>query len=398
MDVYKLMGGMVRVELTSANIPAAYIRFADAGIEIWDVEQRDELVICFCVTRTQFNQLRAICDKYGDMIKPLRRDGLYWRLKSIWKRPVLLFGLVFLMALVAYLPGRIFFVEIDGNHSVPSRLILEAAENSGICFGASRREVRSERVKNALLEAVPQLQWAGVNTYGCVAKISVRERSKTEEFSVQGGYGNVVALRDGVITDCTATRGNLLCKVGQAVTEGEVLISGYTDCGICIRVEQAQGEIFARTIRNASVLTPRKYTRRSGEPELHYKISLLIGKKRINLWKDSGISEASCGRMYEEYYIILPGGFRLPAALVVETFSTWSYRESSLSDMDAEALLAPFAENYLAQQMVAGSIRSAETRITENEGCFCLDGQYVCVEMIGSMQREQIGENDGKTG
>lgn len=398
MDAYKRIGGMVRVELTSANIPAAYVRFADAGIEIWDVEQKDELVICFSVSRTQFSRLKAICDKYGDMIKPLRRDGLYWRLKSIWKRPVLLIGLVFLLALVAYLPGRIFFVEIDGNHSVPSRLILEAAENSGICFGASRREVRSERVKNALLEKVPQLQWAGVNTYGCVAKISVRERTKTEQSSVQSGYGNVVALRDGVITDCTATRGNLLCKVGQAVTEGEVLISGYTDCGICLRVEQAQGEIFARTIRKVSVLTPQKYTRRSGEPEQHYKISLLIGKKRINLWKDSGISEASCGRMYEEYYIILPGGFRLPAALVVETFSTWSHRESSLSDMDAEALLALFAEKYLTQQMVAGSIRSAETRFAEEEGSFRLDGQYVCVEMIGSMQREQIGENDGKTG
>lgn len=35
-------------------------------------------------------------------------------------------------------------------------------------------------MKNALLSAIPELQWAGVNTYGCRAVISVRERTLPE--------------------------------------------------------------------------------------------------------------------------------------------------------------------------------------------------------------------------
>ena len=44
--------------------------------------------------------------------------------------------------------------------------------------------IRSEKVKNSLLQRIPQLQWAGINTDGCVAVISVREKTaiKNSEF------------------------------------------------------------------------------------------------------------------------------------------------------------------------------------------------------------------------
>ena len=89
-------------------------------------------------------------------------------------RPVLLAGLGILFLLAMYLPSRVLFIRVEGNMQIPDRQILAAAEECGIRFGASRREVRSEKVKNALLSSVPQLQWAGVNTAGCVATISVR--------------------------------------------------------------------------------------------------------------------------------------------------------------------------------------------------------------------------------
>ena len=396
MDVYKSLSGLIRVTLTSADIPGAFCRIADGGMEIWNAEQTDEVTASFFISRHHFRNLKALCEKYGDSLKLVHHRGIYWKGKALVRRPVLLCGILFLLALVLYLPGRVFFVEVEGNQNVPTRLILAAAEENGIFFGASRREVRSERVKNALLEAVPQLQWAGVNTYGCVARISVRERTVAEEPAVQGGYGNIVALRDGVITSCTATKGNLLCKTGQAVKQGEVLISGYTDCGICLRVEQAEGEVYGRTIRNLSVIMPSEYLGRTIQIEQRYKISLLIGKKRINLWKDSGIQEATCDRMYEEYYMILPGGFRLPVALVVETYSAWQLTKSPMDDGTAEELLNTFARAYLTGQMVAGAIQGEETEMIVSDGICQMDGQYVCIEMIGSMQREQIGEHNGK--
>jgi sporulation protein YqfD len=149
--------------------------------------------------------------------------------------------------LTIFLPTRVLFIHVEGNSTVEERRILEAAQECGIRFGASRRQVRSEKMKNRLLEKVPELKWAGVNTSGCTAVISVREQPVQEQRTGYTGISSIVAACDGRITSCTVTKGNGLCAPGQVVQKGQLLISGYLDCGICIRVTGAEGEIFAET-------------------------------------------------------------------------------------------------------------------------------------------------------
>ena len=62
---------------------------------------------------------------------------------------------------VLYAPSRVWFVEVEGNETVPARKILLAAEECGVKFWAKSGEIRSEQVKNQILNLVPELQWAG---------------------------------------------------------------------------------------------------------------------------------------------------------------------------------------------------------------------------------------------
>ena len=48
-------------------------------------------------------------------------------------------------------------MNVEGNSAVASVDIIDAAQNAGLGFGASRRAVRSEKVKNALLASIPDL-------------------------------------------------------------------------------------------------------------------------------------------------------------------------------------------------------------------------------------------------
>ena len=48
--------------------------------------------------------------------------------------------------------------------------------------------------------------------------------------------------------------------------------------------------------------------------------------------------------------------------------------------------------------MVAGRILSREESITQSEDKYLLEGTYACVEMIGRVRREQIGDTNGKSG
>lgn len=395
MNGINTLAGLVQVELTSADLPGALDALARDHIRFYNIVQQSDLSMGFQVQRADYRKLKELCSKRGDRLRLLHTVGVYWQIKGLLKRPVLIAGIFLFLIAALYLPTRVFFVEVEGNSDLPANRILEAAAECGIGFGASRREVRSEKLKNALLDALPELQWAGVNTYGCVARITVRERAVSQA-GEPGRFGSIVAIRDGVITDCTATKGNLLCAVGQAVSQGQVLISGYTDCGICIRAEAAEGEVYARTRRNLEVLLPANHLCKQEPGETAWKISLLIGKKRINLWKDSGIWDTTCDRMYEEYYVTLPGGFRLPVALVVETFILRPTAESSEPRADAEDLLKRFGRSYLTGMMIAGQIKSDNAEFISQDGAVRMTGEYDCIEMIGKIQQEQMGEYNGE--
>lgn len=397
MDLWRSLSGMVEVELTSADPEAALVAINTSGITIYNVKQSGELTLHFRLQRRDHRKLRALTKKRGESLRFCGRRGLYWAVRRLKKRPVLLAGLLLILGLTLFLPSRIYFVEVDGNTTIPTRMILEKAEYTGICFGASRREVRSEKMKNALLQAIPELQWAGVNTYGCRAVISVRERTQPEQLEQESGVSSIVAARDGVIREMTVLSGNPVARVGQAVKAGQVLISGYTDCGICIRASRAEGEVYAQTQREISAYMLQDCIERSQMTSQEKKYSLLIGKKQINFYKDSGISGTSCDKMYLVDYITLPGGFQLPVALITEIWTYYDTHSSAIAEEQAERILSDFSSHYLASLMKAGQIQQRAEYLRPQTGVYTLYGRYACTEMIGKTRLEEKLDNYGES-
>lgn len=396
MTLLQSLLGMVRVELTSAD-PAAFAELAGReGIGIYEVREESVLTWRFWISRGDFRLLKELAEARGCRVALIGRRGVYWRTKRGFGRPVLIFGMLFLAVMALWLPTRVLFVQVEGNSNVPTRLILEMAAQSGIEFGASRKAVRSEKVKNALLAAVPELEWAGVNTKGCTAVITVRERSEAEEKLDHASVSRIVASRDGYITSCTVIAGNGLCAAGQTVKAGQTLISGYTDCGITILATRARGEVYADTSRDLTAFLPSQYCFRRGKTASVKKYSLIIGKKRINFHKDSGISDATCAKIYQEYCLTLPGGFELPVRLAVEEWTAYEVSIEALAQPEAEALLLQFARSYLLGQMTAGQILSAEQSAVRAGEIYVLSGSYACNEMIGRERSEEsiYGKSD----
>ncbi len=159
-----------------------------------------------------------------------------------------------------------------------------------------------------------------------------------------------------------------------------------------IRTVRAEGEVYADTVRSAAAIVPAACGRRTGEARTKRYYSLLIGKKRINFVNYSGIQEGTCGRIYEENYVTLPGGFQLPIALVKETVTVYPLQEAELEQAAAAEMPRQCAENGLRRQMIAGSILEKQESITLEDGFYLLTAQYYCREMIGRAHPEEIGE------
>ncbi len=377
--------------ITGAD-PAATLRALERnGITLQDVEMIDPLCFCCKIRKMDWGMLKSVCERRGESVEIKQKLGLYWAMKGLTNRPVLIFGLLLLLFLTLWVPTRIFFIRVEGNATVPSNLIIENAARCGIHFGVSAREVRNEIMKNSLLEQMPQLQWAGINTHGCVAVISVRERVPEHAETDNPCPSSIVAARDGIIRDLTVLQGSSECTIGQAVTAGELLISGFTDCGLCIRATRAEGEIYAETLRTLSVISPLQWSVRAEKQASIKKYSLIIGKNRINFYNSSGILDAGCVKIYSQQYVVLPGGFTLPIAIVTEEWIPYTYQIASFPE--PETILQPFVLNYLQSQMIGGQILSSSQVICYPDGVIRMDGIYGCYEMIGvSVPEERLLE------
>ena len=388
MNILKSIPGVCHIEITCASPTDILTAINNHGIIMYDISYVDELTFSLVIDRHQLRRLRNLMTAKGATLRITQKKGVFWKLLELKRRPIFLFGFLVFLFLSLYVPSRVFFVKIEGNESVPSRLILEKAQKCGIGFGASRRDVRSEKMKNALLESIPQLQWAGINTSGCIAIISVHERSTAELVQESKGISNIVARTDGVIKEITVTRGTSLCKAGQAVKSGQVLVSGYTDCGLFVKAESAEAEIYAQTHHNFISVTPTVCYERVSPFRKEKIFRLLVGKKLINFTKDSGISDVRCVKMYTEYYLSLPGGFQLPVTLIAEERIYYSLTKNEEKfDLNLMKLLT---KNYIESQMIAGQITQEKTLLSYDSDLCVATNEYDCIEMIGQDRSEEI--------
>ena len=395
MRQYTSLSGFLVVQLTGADIPLLLEKLSKSGVSLFRVQQKDFLTVVVWVRRSDLNKLKHICERQGAKWTLLHRKGLYWIWSSVIRRPVFIIGIFLLLLLSWFLPTRILFVTVEGNSTVPTKLILEKAAQCGISFGADRRVVRSEKMKNYLLEAVPQLQWTGINTYGCTAVISVTERTEQEEALPKYSVSQIVADRDGIVYSCTVTKGTAVCVEGQAVRAGETLVSGYTDCGLKVQATRAEAEILAQTRRELTVQSPLDYAQKGESYRTERKISLILGKKRINFSKDSGISPTGCDKMYLEYYCVLPGGFQLPISIAVEQYDYRNTDSISVAADTSQLCVEDFALAYLSRQMLSGRVLHKSESGALGEVVYTLTGKYVCLEMIGRERSEEIIKHDG---
>lgn len=396
MGLWKSLAGTVTVEILSASPTDMLTAVNECGITLFDVTSIDELRVRASLYRFDVKILRNCLAHRNEDLTVISRNGIIWAIQRLLHRKVLLVGLLLFTIMALYLPTRVLFVRVEGNREIPTQMILENAEQCGIGFGASRRQVRSEKMKNALLAVIPDLQWAGVNTYGCVAVISVRERSVADKEEPTSHVTSIIAARDGIIQELTVLQGNPVCRVGQAVREGQLLVSGYTDCGILIKTTRSDAEVIAQTQHDLDAVTLSNCLVRGEITAEVRRYTLRIGKNLINFSKDSGISDTTCVKIYDEKHLTLPGGYTLPVTLITERLIYTEAMNEIEFQADAFAWMAESADSYLYSQMLAGKILDSARSDQTEDGIYKLSSHYSCVEMIGKVRNEEIVEKNGK--
>lgn len=225
--IVDFFGGYVIISLKGFYIERFINICVRRGIRIWNIKRSTKNFAVARISVSDFGKIRPVAKKTHTKLHILKKCGLPVLLYRYRKRYVLFAGIIVLLLFMTYMSGHIWIIEVSGTESISDDVIMLAANEAGVFEGAKKRDLKDiQRIRDVILSRVDDLAWAWVYVEGSKATIEVREKILPPEVVDKNLPCNVIAMRDGLIKKITVKQGVTDLKEGEAVTAGEVVISG----------------------------------------------------------------------------------------------------------------------------------------------------------------------------
>ena len=315
MGLWNSIRGRARLRLRGTERAKLLERCRAQGLRLERLEAEDELTLCLQVREERLAQLRQIAEGLGFETELLSQRGGRAGLRRLRRRWALAAGLIGMLALLLASQLFVWQIRVRGCESLSQGQILRALAACGVEPGTFAPGIRQELVRSRMLTELPELSWMTVNVSGSRATVLVRERREKPEIAGDGPR-EIRAARAGIIRSMTVLEGVALAQPGDAVLEGELLVSGVAESlSAPPRPLRARAEIRADTWRELVAVCPVEMlqTEEKGAEERHY--ALLFGKKLLPLGKNWGKGLDECDKIVHEYTLGVEGLFTLPLSL-----------------------------------------------------------------------------------
>ena len=307
-------------------------------------------------------------------------------------------GLAFCFLAVSFLSKFLLVVEVTGNETVPTAVILSQLHRVGVRPGAYGPAIREMEAANDALRGLPELSYLAVNIYGTRAEVVVHEAEKKPKLLDENTPADVVARTDGIIEDIQAEAGRPLFQDGDVVAKGEVLITGdldlkepeYGTVDLGRLIVHAAGAVTARTWRVLEETAPltawgKVYT---GEEHTEYGIKILWFD--LDFLQNSSISGGRYDKITETKQLSLFGR-AIPVWLTTTVLRAYELEERPVDREEAALRLEQVLSARLEELMEAGRGEAlrADFVTKEEDGRLTVTLLAECREEIGrTVKRE----------
>lgn len=254
---------------------------------------------------------KILADKLVSLgFTPRRKRGVAGSYK---KRYGIFFGIVIFAVLMFSLSQIIWSIEIEGNKRLSEEEVLSLLESCEVSEGMWNRKIDSDRTRILMMNRSRDIAWVSVNVSGMIARVQISETTLKDNAESTEQYANIVASKDGVITDITVECGKPMVAVGDTVKKGELLISGIIEeRDGDMSLVNAKGTVLARTEQTVEVTKSLTEQIKEKKGEKLKKISVNLFGKSINFSVNGGLNGDNCDIITKKGSFALFGGFRLP--------------------------------------------------------------------------------------
>lgn len=377
--------GSVRVTVDSPYPERLVNICAQNDIEFWDLTRISPTTVHITMHIGGFRTLQSLTDKAGFSIDEIKKTGLPFLLWQLRKRTVLLSGLFVMFVAVWSLTLFVWEIDVYGNEDISAQQILASLDELGVGIGSFGPSIVSEAISNDMILKLPELAWIAINVSGSHADVLVRERIPTPELRDEREPVMVYAVKAGIITEMSVLEGAAVCRAGDTVASGDILVTGIMDSiANGNRMVHAMGDVTARTWYDisAQMVLPTMQKAYTGAQQT--KRALVIAGNRINLYYNGGISFVWYDKIITEKILKLPTGNVLPLSLVTEKYSEYEPTDAKLTIPAAEAILEQRLLDRLANIIGDGEIVTTVFDTTLQNGIITVTLSAECLEQIAS--------------
>lgn len=289
------------------------------------------------IIASRYRRLLPIARKCSVRLKVTKKSGLPFLITPFMHRPGIPLGILIFFITLWFLSQFVWFIELPKDLSTETtELIEQQLDESGLKAGVLRSHLSGTVIADELILNVPYISWAGVSIIGSNVTVEAKEIKNELKPIDRSSPRNLVASCSGVIESVLCTSGQAVVGKGDAVMQGELLISGvveYDDQSI--HFVYAEGEVIARTnfyLTSRVEYEQKQYTRTGKIYTLH-KVNLFGLELPFWLGKmPEGNYDREC-----ESIILEISGKRLPFEYRTEK---WYELAPVITDISREAALA----------------------------------------------------------
>ena len=383
MNPGRYITGWAEVAITGAEPEAALRALAEGNVPFWDAAPPRDYALRVRTPARALPRVRALAAKAGCEAEVLSLHGLPVLGRFLRRRTGLCALLLAALLLLAGALSRVWDIRVEGNDAVPTWAIRAALAECGVDIGAKWTGFSQDQIRNSMILRIPEIKWLTVTMEGCRARVIVRERIRGIEPVPENEYARVISDRAGLVTAVRALWGTAETEPGRMLLPGDTVIGGYTTGRFGVQgPARAIGYAEVRTWRDLTMAAPAAVEEKQPAGRSRTLWSLILGKKRINFYKDSSICPGDCDKIIERYDLALPGVFRLPIAVektVVTPVSLTACPGTELREEMEQALM----EELLARIGPEGEVATSAFTASETEGVLYVTLRAECRERAG---------------
>ena len=229
LEFLKYIRGYLRIRVYGFS-PERFMNLcSNKDILLWDIERAGDGYV-MCISLRSFYKLKNIARKTGTRVVIQERCGLPFFVPVMRKRWVFLAGL--LMAVIFwYVSGWfVWDIAVTGNYQITADQMEAFLQEQNIREGMRKDALNIGELEKEIRRNFTQVTWTSIRLDGTKLLISVKENDAPILQSTDGAREtdgtDLVAEFDGTIVSMVVRKGVPKARIGDAVTEGMVLVDG----------------------------------------------------------------------------------------------------------------------------------------------------------------------------